>query len=129
MSDRRLRRRVEDQGQATVELALILPLLVGLCVIILEVVQVGLDQLALARVTREAARYSSVSGHLPSMDDATSVSPRLLRSRLQIHTVSSKPEMVAVEGQYRSEIKVPIARLTIANIGLSSRSAMWLEHS
>ena len=50
-----------DAGQAAVELALLLPVVVVLVLGVLQVALVGRDQLALELAAREAARAAAVS--------------------------------------------------------------------
>lgn len=56
------RPRDDDRGQATVEFALVAPLLVGCALVVLVVLRFSLDVLALDDVARRCARLSAVTG-------------------------------------------------------------------
>ena len=67
---RRQNRRHLDDGQATVEFALILPLFVLLIVAILDVTVIVRDQLLVDVLARDAARRAST---MPTIDDISYV--------------------------------------------------------
>jgi Flp pilus assembly protein TadG len=62
-----------DSGQATVELALTLPLIAVLLLVCIEAGLIVRDQLVAVQIAREAARHAVVGETAPSFDGAASV--------------------------------------------------------
>jgi Flp pilus assembly protein TadG len=83
----RRRRHREERGQAAVELALALPVVVVLLLGVLQVALVGRDQLAIELAAREAARAAAVSAE-------PAAAARLAAERV----TSLRPLQVAVSG-------------------------------
>lgn len=101
-----------ERGSATVEFALVMPLLL---VVILAVVQVGLllrDQLVLTQAARAGAREASVS---PSDEEvrsavvsaAAGLDPSALSTEVQ--RVGAQGEPVTVSLAYAVPVRVPLA--------------------
>jgi Flp pilus assembly protein TadG len=112
-----------DEGQATVELALMLPFLV---LMVLLVVQFGLvvrDRLELAHVARVAAR-TAVEDPTPSaVTAAARGASDLDPSRLRV-TVSggrSVGDTITVVVRYTSLTNVPVAGALVPNVLFSER--------
>ena len=108
-----------EQGQATVELALLLPLL---ALVTLAVVQVGLvarDRVALTHVAREAARAAVVDpspGRVRAAAvRASSLDPRRLR------VVVRGDVDVTVEVTYRSPTDVPLIGRLVGDVTFTER--------
>ncbi|MFA5882607.1 MAG: TadE family protein [Acidimicrobiia bacterium] len=121
---RALRTRGEP-GQATVEFALVLPLLI---MAMLAVIQVGLlvrDHLAVTHAAREAVREASVD---PDPDRAVAAARRTLPGADV--EVSSRPavgEPISVEVSYRSVTDVPLVGVLFPDPVLRSRAVMRVE--
>jgi TadE-like protein len=95
------RRRGRERGQATVELALCLPVV---AVALLLVVQVGLvahDQVLVVHAAREAARAAAVGSPSPALDG-------LDPARADVDIDRSGDGRVRVRVRYRSATDVPI---------------------
>lgn len=119
-----------DEGQAAVELALVLPLV---ALVLLAVVQVGLlvrDQVLVVHAAREAAREAAV--------DATPGAPRraavdgsgLDADRLQVD-VSGRGgagSRVKVAVRYRSPTRVPLVGAAVGDVTLEATATMRVEH-
>lgn len=112
-----------ERGQATVELALLLPLLL---LLVLAAVQVGLvvrDQVLLVHATREAARSAAVgaSGGAPAPSPGG-----LDPARLEL-TAASDGRVVRAVGRYRTPVVVPLLSALRREVVLQSALTMWAE--
>lgn len=123
MTERRPRRR--DAGQATVELALGLPMV---CLVLLGVVQVAVvvrDQLAVQLAAREAARAAAVSlqaGSAAARAAQASVSLRPLDVRVGRSATAVSATVVYVE-----HTDVPLIGLLLPDVNVTSTVTMQLE--
>ena len=108
-----------EQGQATVELALLLPLL---ALVTLAVVQVGLvarDQVALTHVAREAARAAVVDPSSASVRAAAERASSLEPGRLRVVVRGDVDVTVVVT--YRSPTEVPLVGRLVGDVTLTER--------
>ncbi len=125
--DRHLRRR--DHGQATVELALCLPVV---CLLLLAVVQVGLvvrDQVLLIHAARESARTAAVDAS-PAAAQAAAVRAGPLDARRLSVSVSggrSDGDDVRVVARYRSATDVPLVGALLGDVTLQAEVTMRAE--
>src|SRR5262245_48021383 len=113
------------RGQATVELALVLPLVVfGL----LAIVQVGLvvrDQVAVVHAAREAARAASVD---PDPSRAVGAARRVLQ-RAEVD-VGPRPKVggpITVEVTYHDRTDLPLVGPLFPDVDLHARAVMRVE--
>ena len=90
----------DERGQATVELALVLPVVVLLLLAVVQVALVGRDQVAVAHAAREAARAAAV-------DPAPEAAVRAARAVVPGATVEVGPRP-AVGGQVRVTVTVVV---------------------
>lgn len=114
-----------EQGQATVELALLLPFVVGL---ILAVIQVGLvarDRVALTHTARVAARVAVIDPSPASVLRAAR-SAGLDASRISVR-VARHAELVTVVVTYRSPTDVPIVGAVVGDVSFSERLVARVE--
>lgn len=125
---RRLERRCQ-QGQATVEVVLVLPVVV---LFVLVVVQVGLvvgDRLLLAHVAREAARAAAVepdgSVATSAGRQATSLDPGQLSIELQ--GGRNPGDRLTVTARLSSRTDVPLVGPLLPDVGLSSSVTVRVE--
>ena len=122
-------RRPGDEGQAAVELALVLPLVVAL---LLAVVQVGLivrDQVLVVHAAREAAREAAVDPDPAAVRRAATEGSGLRASRLHV-TVTGRGEpgsRVRVEVRYRAPTDVPLVGAALGELDLTGAAAMRVE--
>ena len=121
-----MRRRRPDGGQAAVELAMALPVVV---VLLLAVVQAGLvvrDQLLVVHAAREGAREAAVDAAAGAARDAA-----LARSGLDARRVSVNADRgsgrVEVTVAYRSPTDVPLIGGAIPDVTLAGRAVMRVE--
>lgn len=114
-----------DQGQAAVEFAIALPLVVLLVVGIVQVASVVADQLAVELAAREGARAAAVSA-----DAAASASAAAQRATslgpLDVSAVDGD-STVAVTVRYTSTTDAPLLGLVIPDIELAATVTMARE--
>jgi Flp pilus assembly protein TadG len=114
-----------DIGQATVELALCLPLLFMFLLGIVQLVVIVRDQLAVQLAAREAARAAAVAS-LSSVsaqgaaDRAVALRPLIVATRIEIDTVS-----VTVSHVTRTD--VPMIGALLPDITVTATATMALE--
>lgn len=118
-----------DGGQAAVELALVLPLVV---VILLVVVQVGLvvrDQILVVHAAREAAREAAVDGAADAPKRAAVAGSGLADDRLSVTSVGRGPagSRVRVEVRYRAPTAVPLVGAALGDVTLEAAATMRVE--
>ena len=114
-----------ETGQATVEFALILPLVIFAA---LAIIQVGLlvrDHLAVVHAAREAVRAASVDA-----DPSTAVHAAhrtLPHAEVEVAPRPSVGEPISVEVRYRAVTDVPLVGLLFPDPVLHSRAVMRVE--
>ncbi|MCY3910483.1 MAG: pilus assembly protein [bacterium] len=99
-----------DRGQAAVETALVLPLVMAM---VLVLVQVGLlvrDHILVVHATREAARVAAVEPTTEAAASAARAATALDPNRLQVETSGGRTTgaLLRVTVRYRPEPAVPI---------------------
>jgi Flp pilus assembly protein TadG len=118
-----------DRGQATVEVALILPVLATL---LLAVVQVGLvvrDQILVTHAAREAARSAAVDPSPGAARAAAVDGSGLPAARLQV-AVSDRDGpagRVRVAVAYRTPTDVPLVGRLVGELTLRAEATMRVE--
>jgi len=123
--------RSED-GQSTVELALILPVLVAVAIGLAQVVSIVHTQVLVVHAVREAARQVAVD---PTVDSRRIVleASRLDADRLQVVVSQPVPAQAGAGGStatvaltYRAPIRIPLIGL-VAEPELTSEVTVWVE--
>ncbi len=123
------RRENGDEGQAAVELALVLPLV---AILLLALVQVGLivrDQILVIHAAREAAREAAVDAGADVPARAAAASSTLDAGRLQVES-SDRGEpgsRVEIHVRYRAPTDVPLVGGAIPDITLEASATMRVE--
>jgi Flp pilus assembly protein TadG len=127
----RRRDRPAERGQASLELALVLPFVL---VVLLAVVQVGLvvrDQLLVLHATREAARAASVGDPDAQVERVARSAGPLTPSRLHVTiTRRAGPDGavdVEVDTRYRSVTDLPLVGVLVPDPELGARVVMRAE--
>jgi Flp pilus assembly protein TadG len=95
-----------ERGQATVEVALLLPVLVGLALLVAQVALVARDRMLVSHAAREAARAAVVGGDPEAARRAAARVTALDPARLEVSTVR-KGGLVTVIVSYRAVLNVP----------------------
>lgn len=119
-----------DEGQAAVELALILPFLAMLALVLLQVTVVVRDQVLVTHAAREGAREAAVdSASSAPRRGATSASPSLDNDRLSVNSSGrGRPgSRVRVEVTYASPTNLPLVGPLIGDIQLRGTATMRVE--
>jgi hypothetical protein len=122
------RRTSEDLGQATVEFALVLPVLVGLVLLVVQVGLVARDQVLVVHAAREAARVAAIDGDRVGAVEAARSATGLDRGRLAV-AVHAGGGQVTARLHYRSSIVVPVLQLVRDEVGLTASVTMLDESS
>ena len=118
----------EDDGQAAVELALVLPFV---CVTLLALVQIGLvvhTQLLVVHAAREGARAAAVDPHPGAPAIAVASSAPLDLSRLDVDVDARPDGRVEVEVTYSMPTDVPLVGPLVGDVELSASAVMRVEH-
>ena len=123
------RRCQREGGQATVEVALLLPLLV---LLLLAVVQVGLvlrDQVLVTHAAREAARAAAVDPQAAVAREGAVAAARLEPDRLSVElSGSAEPgARLTVTLRYRSPTRVPLIGPLVGDRTLVAEATMRVE--
>jgi Flp pilus assembly protein TadG len=124
-----VRREREDGGQAAVELALVLPLVM---LLLLAVVQLGLlvrDQILVVHAAREAAREAAVDGAPDAPRRAALASSTLSDGRLTVTATGrgAAGSRVRVEVTYRAPTAVPLVGAALGDFSLRATATMRVE--
>jgi Flp pilus assembly protein TadG len=108
-----------EQGQATVELALLLPLLAAVTLAVVQVGAVARDRVALTHVAREAAREAVVDPSAARVRAAAVAASSLDPSRLRV--VVHPGDLVEVVVTYRSPTSVPLVGALVGDVTFTER--------
>jgi Flp pilus assembly protein TadG len=121
-------RRLGDEGQSSVELALVLPVVVLAALLIVQVAAIAHHQLLLVHVAREAVRAAAVSDD-DSSDAARHAAQRasgLDRDRLEVQTTVIG-DQVRVAVAYRDPTDVVLAGPMLPDLRLTAEATMQRE--
>ena len=121
----RFGQREPDSGQATVELALVMPLIIGLLLIILTVGLVVRDQLAVWHAASAGARAASISPDSPevvqqAVEDEVRLRPLHLR-------IIRDGELITVEVKYPRTIGLWLLKYISPPLTLSATVTMHVQ--
>ncbi len=114
-----------DRGQATVELALCLPLLFMFLLGIVQLVVIVRDQLAVQLAAREAARAASVAASSAVSAEAAAV--RAVTLRPLVVATSSSGDTVTVTVSHVTRTDVPLIGALLPDITVTAAATMALE--
>ncbi len=117
-----------EQGQAAVELALVLPLV---ALLLLGMVQVGLvvrDQVLLTHAAREGAREAAVEPSPEAARRAVLAGAPLATDRLEVRLTGPGPDgRVTVRLSFRSPTTVPVVGPLTPDVVLGAQASMRAE--
>lgn len=125
MSRHSFRSSRHDIGQATVEFALTIPVLVVVLLGAIQVFVVLVDRLHLVHVTRDATRAASVSGE-PNLAAAMVVG-RAWPDRTVVTDVVESGDLVRVRVELVSPTEVPIIGRFLPDVHLTESLTMLAE--
>lgn len=110
--------RDQERGQASVELALVLPLIALLALAILQTALVGRDAVLLSHAAREAARAAAIEPG--SGGAAARRASGLDEGRLKVTEHRRGDRLVRVEVRYRSVTDLPVIGALVPDVRLST---------
>ncbi len=114
-----------DRGQATVELALVLPLICLLLCAIVQVAVIGRDQLAVQLAAREAARAAAVAADPATA--ATAAAHRAIALRPLAVGVREANGMVTATVRYTDGTDVPLIGTLLPAVTFTATVTMQVE--
>lgn len=123
------RRDRSDEGQATVELALVLPFVVLLALVLVQVGLVMRAQVLVTHAAREGARAAAVDDDPGAAREAVEASSPLEADRLDVDVSErgTRGSRVTVEVIFRSPTVVPLIGNVLADIPLRASATMRVE--
>ena len=121
--------RADGRGQATVELALVLPLVALLLLAVVQVALVARDEILVVHATREAVREAAVSADPAAARRAAEVGSGLTGPRLAVRVTrrDGPGGQVRVVVNYRAPTDVPLVGPLVPDLKLSSEATMRVE--
>lgn len=124
------RNRRGDEGQAAVELALVLPLVALLLLLLVQVALVVRDQVLVVHAAREAARAAAVDPTLHAARRAALAGAPLAENRLllELKGRGKADQQVRAELSYRSPTSAPIIGDLVPDIVLRAQASMRREN-
>ncbi len=123
------RRRASDRGQATVELALILPLVAVLLLALVQAAVVARDHVLVTHAAREAARTAAVDDDVTAVRRAAEQAGPLAADRLEVE-VSGRDGVgsrVRVVVRYTLPTNLPLVGWAIDDVTLTASATMRVE--
>ncbi len=129
-TDRALRadspERRSARGQATVEFALLLPVVALLALVIGQVVVVGRDRVLLTHSAREGARQAAVGASDADVRAEVVAASRLAADRLEV-SVHRSASTVEVTVRYDGATDLPIVGALVDNVSMVAVARMRRE--
>ncbi len=116
-------------GQATVELALVLPILAVIVLAFLEVAMLGADQIRVVHAAREGARVAAVKPGTTDIEAAVEASG-LPGASVEVRPPEAERRQggaVTVEVTYGPEARIPLIGALFDGVTLSSVATMRVE--
>ena len=114
-----------DSGQTTVELALVMPLIIGLLLIILNVGLIVRDQLAVWHAASAGARAASISPDSPDVVQQA-VNDEVWLRPLHLQIVRDE-QLITVEVQYPHTINLWLIKHIVPPLTLSASVTMHVQ--
>ena len=127
--DARSRARLDhvqaDRGQATVELALVLPLVFTLLALLFQIALVARDEILVTHAARDAAREASVTPDVSRI--AASARQNLPGARVTVVRRGAVGESVEVAVSYVAHTDLPLVGMFLPDLTMHGRSVMRVE--
>ncbi len=117
--------RRRERGQATVEFALLLPVVVMAALAVIQVALIVRDHVSTVHAAREAVRAASVD---PDPGAATRAARRVL-ARAKVHVGARPPvgEQITVEVDFVSRTRLPLVGALFPDPTLEATAVMRVE--
>ncbi len=118
-----------DAGQATVELALVMPLVAGLLLAIIQAGVLARDQLLVTHAAREAVRAAAVDDDPAAARRAAEQAGPLAADRLDTEVVERGDVggRVRVVVHYRAPTRIPLVGTLVQDVVLDAAATMRVE--
>ena len=118
-----------SEGQAAVELALVLPLVVTVLLLIVQVGLVVRDQILVVHAAREGARQAAVDDDSDSVRDSVLEGSGLAAQRTDVSVEGrgGPGSRVRVEVRYRAPTDLPLVGGMLGDVRLTARVTMRVE--
>lgn len=113
-------------GQATVEVAFVLPVLVLLALAVGQVAVIAQARVAVTHAAREGARVAAVGESDAAVRAAVLASGRLPAARVRVD-VTRKASTVRVTVRYRDPTDMAVVGALLADVELVGTAVMYLE--
>lgn len=120
--------RTSERGQATVELALVLPVLLAVGVLLVEAALVVKDYVLVAHAAREGVRAAVVEPTTAAAGQAARDTTGLVPERLAVEVRRPGAGLVTVIVSYRRALYVPFTSRKIREIRLSVQVTGHVEN-
>lgn len=122
-------RRLGEQGQSSVELALSLPIVFLLLMALLQTVVIARDHIQLNHAAREAAREAAVSDDRAAPRRAAAARTTLDPARLEVEVTGQRKGSRRVRARLSYEVptKAPVIGLLVPDVTLEAEAAMRRE--
>ena len=123
-------RRRGDGGQATVELALVLPVIVMLLLLLVQVAVLVRDQVLVIHAAREGARAAAVTGaNADAAEKAAFATAGLPLQSTDVITTPPGPkhDLVQVQVLYTDSTDVPIIGRLLGDVRVTGTVSMRME--
>ena len=119
-----------ERGQASVELALVLPLVLLLLLAVVQVALIARDAVLVVHAAREGVREAAVNQSDEAARTAAEDGSGLTGPRLEVRVNRHKTPggQVRVSVNYRAPTDVPLIGQLVPDVGLSSGAAMRVEY-
>jgi hypothetical protein len=114
-----------DHGQATVELALVLPLMFAMLVLLFQVALVARDEILVTHAARDAAREATLTRDPNRI--AAAAQRTLPGATVRIVHRGGVGEPVEVRVTYVSRTDLPLVGVFVPDLSLHGRSVMRVE--
>jgi len=114
-----------ERGQATVELALVLPLIFALLVLLFQVTLVARDEILVVHAARDAAREATVTGDMARVTAAARRSVPGATVRIVRRGRVGQPVEVAIS--FVSRTNLPLVGFFVPDVTLHGHSVMRVE--
>ncbi|HET6949002.1 MAG TPA: TadE family type IV pilus minor pilin [Acidimicrobiales bacterium] len=129
MTRRPATRRAPDGGQATVELALVLPLVALVLLALVQAAVVVRDQILVTHAAREAVRAAAVDGDPGAATTAARAAGPLPADRLDVEVSGRGPvgSRVRAVVRYRTPSRLPLVGHLLGDLVLTGAATMRVE--
>ena len=124
-----MRRPWREAGQASVELALVLPLVLLLLLAVVQVALIARDAVLVVHAAREAVREAAVTAADGAARHAAEVGSGLTGPRLAVRVTKRETPggQVRVVVRYRAPTEVPLVGALVPDVELQAGAVMRVE--